>query len=96
MIPQLLTLESDFGVRIWFKTDDHLIQEPAPEAVAADVVPAQETNQVRKTVMGFKLLEMTSFIFEEYSSSSIFSASKDTTAKGKGSTCPLVTLISRL
>ncbi|MAW07605.1 MAG: hypothetical protein CME61_04915, partial [Halobacteriovoraceae bacterium] len=27
MIPQLLTLESDFGVRIWFKTDDHLIQD---------------------------------------------------------------------
>ena len=27
MIPQLLTLESDFGVRIWFKTDDPLIQE---------------------------------------------------------------------
>ena len=27
MIPQLLTLESDFGVRIWFKADDPLIQD---------------------------------------------------------------------
>ena len=27
MIPQLLTLESDFGVRIWFRTSDPLIQD---------------------------------------------------------------------
>ena len=27
MIPQLLTLESDFGVRIWFRTTDPLIED---------------------------------------------------------------------
>ena len=64
----MLAFTSVFGVSFvlapslllsFFWSDDHLNQEPAPEAVAADVVPAQETNQVRKTVMGFKLLEMT-------------------------------------